>query len=228
MFLVQLTFSSGVRVLPDELGDLDCLQRLNLACNDINRVPLAMAKLVSLKWLDLSKNELDPAQLPQSVIGSCASMKDCNACAKNVVARLDYLLKRKLISDEEKRKKRVLQEQEAADEAKRVAQEERWRLKEKRKSEFAAADSKRLAESRSAAASSTAAVAPIAVSVVISDTTSIADSRSRMSVVVLLLCVGLLLALHPMGAAGHQQHQEGVYLWHYMSDFMKLLLSKLP
>lgn len=66
-------------------------------CLQISRLPLSLSELKNLRWLDLKENPLTPAVA--SVAGPCSNLKECQACARNIVA---YLSQVKLTIEEEK------------------------------------------------------------------------------------------------------------------------------
>lgn len=73
-----------IRELPDNFGDLFKLKHLDLYSNNLQHLPLSFAKLKNLKWLDLKDNPLVPRI--GEVAGQCLDSKQCQECARNIVA----------------------------------------------------------------------------------------------------------------------------------------------
>lgn len=61
----------------------------------ISRLPLSLSELKNLKWLDLKENPLTEAVA--SVAGPCSNMRECQACARNIVT---YLSNVKLVIED--------------------------------------------------------------------------------------------------------------------------------
>ncbi|XP_048515275.1 leucine-rich repeat-containing protein 59 [Athalia rosae] len=99
--IVKLDLSKNqLTELPENFGDMRQLKYLDLYSNQISRLPLSLAELKNLKWLDLKGNPLSPGVA--SVAGLCSNSKECQACARKVVA---YLTDVKRSIDEEKQRR---------------------------------------------------------------------------------------------------------------------------
>ncbi|XP_031347226.1 leucine-rich repeat-containing protein 59-like [Photinus pyralis] len=70
--------------LPDNFGDLVKLKHLDLYRNQLQHLPLNFSKLRALRWLDLKDNPLVPAIA--NIAGPCLETKQCQDCARNIVA----------------------------------------------------------------------------------------------------------------------------------------------
>ena len=86
------------------------------------RLPLTLSLLRHLKYLDLSQNEWDPAQLPREVVGACSTKTETAQCATKVKKHLAELLARREKAEEKKRLKkqdeeRILEERRRQEEA---------------------------------------------------------------------------------------------------------------
>lgn len=128
--LTELDLSKNLlHELPENFGRLNNLQKLDLYANSLTVLPLSMCRMKQLKWLDLKDNPLQPRL--RAVAGDCLDAKQCQACAKKVVAYLQTLA-----SDEEREKQKRLREQ-REEEAKRKADEEKEaeRLRQEKKAE---------------------------------------------------------------------------------------------
>ncbi|KYN15721.1 PREDICTED: leucine-rich repeat-containing protein 59 [Trachymyrmex cornetzi] len=96
--IVKLDLSRNMLVeLPDNFGEMTQLKHLDLYANKISRLPLSLSELKNLRWLDLKENPLTEAVA--SVAGPCSNMRECQACARNIVT---YLSNVKLVIKEEK------------------------------------------------------------------------------------------------------------------------------
>ncbi|RLU26824.1 hypothetical protein DMN91_000621 [Ooceraea biroi] len=85
-----------------EIASLRKATNVNLSTNllvslPISRLPLSLSELKNLRWLDLKENPLTEAVA--SVAGPCSNMRECQACARNIVT---YLSNVKVIIEEEK------------------------------------------------------------------------------------------------------------------------------
>ncbi|XP_068989874.1 leucine-rich repeat-containing protein 59 isoform X2 [Neodiprion pinetum] len=99
--IVKLDLSKNqLTELPENFGDMRQLKYLDLYSNNISRLPLSLGELKNLKWLDLKENPLTPGVA--SVAGLCSNAKECQACARNVVA---YLSSAKRAIDEEQQRR---------------------------------------------------------------------------------------------------------------------------
>lgn len=99
--IVMLDLSKNLLTeLPENFGDMRQLKHLDLYSNQISRLPLSLAELKNLKWLDLKENPLSPAVA--SVAGLCSNSRECQACARNVVAYLSHA-KRAIDDDKQRR-----------------------------------------------------------------------------------------------------------------------------
>lgn len=70
--------------LPENFGELVKLKHLDLYRNQLQHLPLSFGKLVALRWLDLKDNQLLP--VIRETAGVCGDSKECQQCAKDVVA----------------------------------------------------------------------------------------------------------------------------------------------
>ncbi|KAK5642895.1 hypothetical protein RI129_009062 [Pyrocoelia pectoralis] len=70
--------------LPDNFGNLYKLKHLDLYRNQLQHLPLSFSKLKALRWLDLKDNPLVPAI--GNIAGPCLETKQCQECAKSIVA----------------------------------------------------------------------------------------------------------------------------------------------
>ncbi|KAL0117160.1 hypothetical protein PUN28_010181 [Cardiocondyla obscurior] len=96
--IVKLDLSRNMLVeLPENFGEMTQLKHLDLYANKISRLPLSLSELKNLRWLDLKENPLTEAVA--SVAGPCSNMRECQACARNIVS---YLSNVKLHIEEEK------------------------------------------------------------------------------------------------------------------------------
>ncbi|KAG7211159.1 hypothetical protein KM043_010483 [Ampulex compressa] len=96
--IVKLDLSKNMLMeIPENFGEMKQLKHLDLYDNQISRLPLSLSELKNLRWLDLKENPLTPAVA--SVAGPCSNLKECQACARNIVA---YLSQVKLTIEEEK------------------------------------------------------------------------------------------------------------------------------
>lgn len=96
--IVKLDLSRNMLVeLPENFGEMTQLKHLDLYANKISRLPLSLSELKNLRWLDLKENPLTEAVA--SVAGPCSNMRECQACARNVVT---YLSNVKLVIEEER------------------------------------------------------------------------------------------------------------------------------
>ncbi|KYN07662.1 Leucine-rich repeat-containing protein 59, partial [Cyphomyrmex costatus] len=96
--IVKLDLSRNMLVeLPENFGEMTQLKHLDLYANKISRLPLSLSELKNLKWLDLKENPLTEAVA--SVAGPCSNMRECQACARNIVT---YLSNVKLVIEEER------------------------------------------------------------------------------------------------------------------------------
>ncbi|KYN36567.1 Leucine-rich repeat-containing protein 59 [Trachymyrmex septentrionalis] len=96
--IVKLDLSRNMLVeLPENFGEMSQLKHLDLYANKISRLPLSLSELKNLRWLDLKENPLTEAVA--SVAGPCSNMRECQACARNIVT---YLSNVKLVIEEER------------------------------------------------------------------------------------------------------------------------------
>ncbi|XP_071635574.1 uncharacterized protein [Temnothorax longispinosus] len=96
--IVKLDLSRNMLVeLPENFGEMTQLKHLDLYANKISRLPLSLSELKNLRWLDLKENPLTEAVA--SVAGPCSNMRECQACARNIVS---YLSNVKLAIEEER------------------------------------------------------------------------------------------------------------------------------
>ncbi|XP_011860474.1 PREDICTED: leucine-rich repeat-containing protein 59 isoform X2 [Vollenhovia emeryi] len=96
--IVVLDLSRNMLVeLPENFGEMTQLRHLDLYANKISRLPLSLSELKNLRWLDLKENPLTEAVA--SVAGPCSNMRECQACARNIVT---YLSNVKLVIEEER------------------------------------------------------------------------------------------------------------------------------
>ncbi|XP_011700428.1 PREDICTED: leucine-rich repeat-containing protein 59 [Wasmannia auropunctata] len=96
--IVKLDLSRNMLVeLPENFGEMTQLKHLDLYANKISRLPLSLSELKNLRWLDLKENPLTEAVA--SVAGPCSNMRECQACARNIVT---YLSNVKLVIEEER------------------------------------------------------------------------------------------------------------------------------
>lgn len=82
-FLIEIDFSkNSISSLPENFGDLQKLQKLDLYGNALVTLPYSFSSLSRLKWLDLRDNPLreDIAR----AAGDCTNEKECKDCAKKV------------------------------------------------------------------------------------------------------------------------------------------------
>lgn len=94
--IVKLDLSRNMLVgLPENFGEMTQLRHLDLYANKISRLPLSLSELKNLKWLDLKENPLTEAVA--SVAGPCSNMRECQACARNIVT---YLSNVKLVIED--------------------------------------------------------------------------------------------------------------------------------
>ncbi|XP_072389809.1 leucine-rich repeat-containing protein 59-like [Diabrotica undecimpunctata] len=80
---------NDLKELPEDFGNLVKLRHLDLYRNQLQHLPLSFSKLKNLKWLDLKDNPLVPAVA--KVAGLCINTKECQNCAKNIVAFFNKL-----------------------------------------------------------------------------------------------------------------------------------------
>jgi len=115
--IVKLDLSRNMLVeLPENFGEMTQLKHLDLYANKVNslfltsdkiahnlcnlqisRLPLSLSELKNLRWLDLKENPLTEAVA--TVAGPCSNMRECQACARNIVS---YLSNVKLVIEEER------------------------------------------------------------------------------------------------------------------------------
>jgi len=96
--IVKLDLSRNTLVeLPENFGEMTQLKHLDLYANKISRLPLSLSELKNLRWLDLKENPLTEAVA--SVAGPCSNLRECQACARNIVT---YLSNVKLVIEEER------------------------------------------------------------------------------------------------------------------------------
>ncbi|KAG5308190.1 LRC59 protein, partial [Acromyrmex insinuator] len=116
--IVKLDLSRNMLIeLPENFGEMTQLKHLDLYANKVNyflltsfdkivynlynlqisRLPLSLSELKNLRWLDLKENPLTEAVA--SVAGPCSNMRECQACARNIVT---YLSNVKLVIEEER------------------------------------------------------------------------------------------------------------------------------
>lgn len=135
--IVRLDLSKNqLTELPANFGNLRSLQQLDLYSNQLKIVPVSFCHLSNLRWLDLKNNPLD-ARL-KTVAGDCLDEKQCQTCAKLVVAFMQNINEE--LEKEQEKKLRKQKEKEAARKAAEEKVKERLRLekkaaKEKRKAE---------------------------------------------------------------------------------------------
>lgn len=99
--IVKLDLSRNMLVeLPENFGEMTKLKYLDLYANKISRLPLSLGELKNLRWLDLKENPLTEAVA--SVAGPCSNIRECQACARNIVA---YLSAAKTLIEEKKLRK---------------------------------------------------------------------------------------------------------------------------
>ena len=99
--IVKLDLSRNMLVeLPENFGQMTKLKYLDLYANKISRLPLSLGELKNLRWLDLKENPLTEAVA--SVAGPCSNIRECQACARNIVT---YLSAVKILIEEKKSQK---------------------------------------------------------------------------------------------------------------------------
>ncbi|XP_013785278.2 leucine-rich repeat-containing protein 59-like [Limulus polyphemus] len=135
--IIRLDLSKNdLKELPHNIGNMTRLQHLDLYGNKLTMLPLTFCRLKNLKWLDLKNNPLEPKL--KVVAGDCLDEKQCQQCAKKVVAFMQSIE-----SDLEREKQKRLKEEREREAAKKAAEEkeqERQRKlkkaeKERRKAE---------------------------------------------------------------------------------------------
>ncbi|GIY11575.1 leucine-rich repeat-containing protein 59 [Caerostris darwini] len=135
--LVKIDLSKNkLTELPTNFGNLSNLQYLDLYGNQITNLPVSFGKLKNLRWLDLKNNPLEPKL--KNVAGDCLNEKECQECAKRVVAYMQSIDSE--LEREKQKKLKITREKEAIERAKIEKElEEQRRLKklekEKRKAE---------------------------------------------------------------------------------------------
>lgn len=138
--LVKIDLSKNkLSELPTNFGNLVNLQYLDLYGNQITTLPVSFCKLKHLRWLDLKNNPLEPRL--KNVAGDCLNQKECQECAKKVVAYMQLIESE--LERERQKKLKIAREKEAVERAKIERElEEQRRLKkiekEKRKAEIRA------------------------------------------------------------------------------------------
>ncbi|GFQ93224.1 leucine-rich repeat-containing protein 59 [Trichonephila clavata] len=138
--LVKIDLSKNkLTELPANFGNLVNLQYLDLYGNQITTLPISFCRLKHLRWLDLKNNPLEPKL--KSVAGDCLNEKECQECAKKVVAYMQSIESE--LEKERQKKLKIAREKEAVERAKieRELEEQRRQKKiekEKRKAEFRA------------------------------------------------------------------------------------------
>jgi len=129
--IVKLDLSKNqLAELPEDFGNLAKLQHLDLYQNKLRELPISFCRLNSLKWLDMRDNALEDGGLVAAA-GDCLSKAQCQVCAKQVVAYM-----KKIQSDQERERQKLLKAQREAQAA--------WEAEEER--EMAAKREKRKAE----------------------------------------------------------------------------------
>ncbi|KAF5278312.1 hypothetical protein FQR65_LT03581 [Abscondita terminalis] len=106
--------------LPDDFGQLIKLKHLDLYKNQLQHLPISFSKLKALRWLDLKDNPLMPAIL--NIAGPCLETKQCQDCAKNIVAfytKLDNKVQYEKGVREEQRQKALQENLEKAKQEKK-------------------------------------------------------------------------------------------------------------
>ncbi|GBN68158.1 Leucine-rich repeat-containing protein 59 [Araneus ventricosus] len=135
--LVKIDLSKNkIQELPANFGNLGNLQYLDLYANQITNLPVSFSRLKNLKWLDLKNNPLEPKL--KNIAGDCLNEKECQECAKKVVAYMQSIESE--LERERQKKLKAAREKEAVERAKIERElEEQRRLKklekEKRKAE---------------------------------------------------------------------------------------------
>jgi hypothetical protein len=87
--------------LPDEFGNLNQLQKLDLYSNQLTTFPVGFSQLKQLKWLDVKHNPLEEEIM--AVAGPCTDDNECRQCARQVVA----LMKERFSLLERKKQERL-------------------------------------------------------------------------------------------------------------------------
>lgn len=135
--LVKIDLSKNrLTELPANFGNLLNLQYLDLYGNQIVNLPISFCRLKNLRWLDLKNNPLDTKL--KNVAGDCLDEKECQICAKKVVAYMQSI--ESDLEREKQKKLKAAREKEAIERAKIERElEEQRRVKklekEKRKAE---------------------------------------------------------------------------------------------
>merc|ERR1712096_509355 len=118
--------------LPSNIGLLSKLKKLDLYQNNLKMLPVGMAKMSQLRWLDVKGNPLNTSIA--SVAGDCLDDAGCRKCAKSVVeamkgvqAELEEVKQKKL-----KEEKLLAQKKKKEKEMEEKIQKDRI-LKEKKK-----------------------------------------------------------------------------------------------
>jgi hypothetical protein len=75
--------------LPDEFGNLNQLQKLDLYSNQLTTFPVGFSQLKQLKWLDVKHNPLEEEIM--AVAGPCTDDNECRQCARQVQCISDQL-----------------------------------------------------------------------------------------------------------------------------------------
>jgi len=148
--LVKIDLSRNkLTELPHNFGNLINLQFLDLDRNELRNLPISFCRLRNLRWLDLKDNPLETRL--KAVAGDCLDEKQCQACAKKVVAYMQSIDSN--LEREKQKKLKEDREKEAIEKA-RVEKEleEHRRLKklekERRKAESRARNEERLRQDK--------------------------------------------------------------------------------
>ncbi|KAK4877386.1 hypothetical protein RN001_009892 [Aquatica leii] len=119
--LTKLDLSKNeITELPENFGELHKLKHLDLYRNQLQQLPLSFSKLKALRWLDLKDNKLMPIIL--EISGPCLEPKQCQDCAKNIVAfytKLDNAVQRERSLREEQHQKELQESLEKAKQEKK-------------------------------------------------------------------------------------------------------------
>ncbi|KAF8791415.1 leucine-rich repeat-containing protein 59-like isoform X2 [Argiope bruennichi] len=143
--LVKIDLSKNkIKELPANFGNLINLQYLDLYGNEITNLPVSFSRLKNLKWLDLKNNPLDPKL--KNVAGDCLNEKECQACARKVVAYMQSIESE--LEREKQKKLKATREKEAIERAKIERELEEQRRLKKAEKEKRKAESKAKREAR--------------------------------------------------------------------------------
>ena len=197
--IVKLDLSKNqLTELPEDFGSLSKLQHLDLYQNQLRELPVSFCRLNSLKWLDMRDNALEDGGLVAAA-GDCLSNAQCQVCARQVVAYM-----KKVQSDRERERQKLLRAEREA-QAAREAEEER-EIAAKREKKRAERERRRLHTAQKAAEQSQVAAGDNNVSLghlrngctVPEQKTPVSGGLSclQIALVVLLFAVSLICALY--------------------------------